>query len=97
MSKQELVGMYYKLDKAKFKLLDKGIAFHFIIKDKDGYLNTGIGTGGDMSVMSLYNLLTLFYSAGASDIETYAESVKEGIIRAHNEGWFTIQDNGGVQ
>lgn len=96
MSKQELVGMYYKLDKNKFKLLEKGISFQLIIKDNGGYLNTGIGTGGDMTILNLYNLLCLFYSAGnTGDIEGYADSVKEGIIRAHNEGWFTIQDNGG--
>lgn len=97
MSKQELVGMYYKLDKEKFKLLDKGIAFQLIIKDKDGYLNTGIGTGGDMTIINLYNLLALFYSSESNDIERFAESVKEGIVRAHNEGWFEIKDNGGNQ
>lgn len=97
MSKQELVGMYYKLDKEKFKLLEKGITFQLLIKDNDGYLNTGIGTGGDMTMMHLYNLLTLFYSSNSTDIEKFAESVKEGLIRAHNEGWFTIQANGGEQ
>ena len=95
MSKQELVGIYYKLDKNKFKLLDNGISFQLIIRDGGAYLNTGIGTGGDMTMMNLYNLLTMYYSAASCDIETFADSVKEGIIKAHEEGWFTIQDNGG--
>ena len=95
MSKQELVGIYYKLDKEKFKLMEKGIAFQFIIHDNGGYLNTGIGTGEEMSVLNLYNLLTMYYAAATCDIETFAESVKDGLIKAHNEGWFTIRENGG--
>ena len=95
MSRQELVEIYYKLDKAKFKLQDKGIAFQFIIHDNGGYLNTGIGTGGEMSILNIYNLLTMYYAGCSCSIEEYAESVKDGLIKAHKNGWFHIQDNGG--
>ena len=95
MSKQELVKIYHKLDQEKFKLLEKGVAFNFIIRDKDGYLNTGIGTGADMSMMNIYNLITL-YMAGAQEgttIDQFAESVKETLIKAYNDNIFDIKEN----
>jgi hypothetical protein len=95
MTKQELVGIYVKLDKAKFKLLEKGVAFDFVIQENGGFLHTGIGTGADMSMMALYSLVDLFKHSNSKSIEKFADSVKEGLIKAYKDGVFDIQENGG--
>ena len=95
MTKQELVNMYYKLDRDKFKLMEKGVAFNLVITENGGFLHTGIGTGEDMSMINLYSLLSLYVSAckeGAT-IEGYAESVKQGIIKAYYDNMFDIEGN----
>lgn len=95
MTKQELVGIYAKLDKGKFKLLEKGVSFQLIIHDKGDFLNTGIGTGESMSIMNLYNLVSL-YAFGAKEdatIEEYAESIKQSIIKAYTEDAFHMKEN----
>lgn len=96
MSKQEIVGIYDKLDRNKYKLLEKGIAFELIITEtgqNKGYLHTGIGTGSDMSMMALYSLLSIYKSACKSDIYSYAESVKDLLIKAYEDDIFHIEQN----
>lgn len=83
MTKSELTKIYNRLDKAKFELLDKGYAFDFMLVEKatNDFMHTGIGTGVDMTKLSLINLLNLYQARNENvDIEQFAESVKQGII-----------------
>jgi len=83
MTKSELTKIYNRLDKAKFELLDKGYAFDFMLVEKatNDFMHTGIGTGVDMTKLSLINLLNLYQARQENvDIEQFAESVKQGII-----------------
>lgn len=94
MTKQEIVTMYYKLDRGKFDLLAKGVAFDFVIRENGAFLHTGIGTGGDMSIMALYSILDLYtHGAQGVTIEDFAESVKRGIIDAYKSGAFISNEN----
>lgn len=97
MSKNELVSMYYKIDKNKYKLMEKGIAFQFTINDGTGFLNTGIGTGIQMSTINLFTLLSLFQISAkeGTTIEDFAESVKQGLIEAWENNAFDIKKSGG--
>ena len=83
MTKSELTKIYNRLDKEKFELLDKGYAFDFMLVEKatNDFMHTGIGTGVDMTKLSLINLLNLYQARRENvDIEQFAESVKQGII-----------------
>lgn len=83
MTKSELTKIYNRLNKAKFELLDKGYAFDFMLVEKatNDFMHTGIGTGVDMTKLSLINLLNLYQARQENvDIEQFAESVKQGII-----------------
>lgn len=98
MTKTELVNTFYRLDKEKFKLLQKGVSFELIIHENGGYLHTGIGTGEDMSMMVLYSLLSLFQTGKSDSIEAFADSVRDGIIEAYTKDVFKIQEfEGGYQ
>ena len=94
MSKNELVRIFNNLDTDKFDLLEKGIAFELIIKDKSNssYLHTGIGLGDDMSELCLYSLLGIYRSACTVSIEDYAESVKEALIEAEKVDLFNMRE-----
>lgn len=91
MSKEQLVRMFYELDRDNEQIHRFGCAFQFIIKEKDSFLCTGIGSGQDMSEMCLYQLLGLFKSSGAPSIEKYAESVKNLLIKAYNEKIYDME------
>lgn len=81
--KGTVVDVLNKLDKEKFELLDKGYAFDFMLVEKatNDFMHTGIGTGVDMTKLSLINLLNLYQARQENvDIEQFAESVKQGII-----------------
>ena len=91
MSKNELVQMFYKLDKGKYKLLQKGVSFQLTIEEDGKFLQTGIGTGLTMSVLNLYGIVALYKSSAKGvTIEEFAESVKQGVISAYNENAFEM-------
>ena len=91
MSKEQLARTFYELDKDMEQIHETGCSFQFIIKEKDSFLCTGIGSGSDMTEMCLYQLLGLFQSSYTKDINTYAESVKNLIIKAYNENIYDMQ------
>lgn len=93
MTKQELVNTFYKLDKGKFKLFEKGVAFELVIRENGGFLHTGIGTGNDMTMMVIYSLLGL-YSNRTEDIsiEQFADSVRDTLVRVFQDNVFDIEN-----
>ena len=100
MTRTEFMNLYAKLDKKKFDLFQKnGIAFELVVRDVKHaeFFQTGIGSGSDMSQLSLFALLSLFETAaqeGAS-IEDYAESVKKSVIEAYHGDFFHVMAAGG--
>lgn len=94
MTKQEIVSMYYKLDRGKFDLLAKGVSFDFIMHENGAFLHTGVGTGADMSIMLLYSILDLYkHGAQGVTIEQFADSVRDNIVKAYHDGAFTSNEN----
>lgn len=96
MTKQEIVGIYDKLDRGKFSALDHGVTFQFILRDRQtgSFLHTGIGTGEDMSMLLIFEALNLYRSAAQKNvsIEEFAESVKQSMIRAYDDKAFEVRD-----
>lgn len=106
MTKSKIVEIFKRLDDEKFTLLPRGIAFELVIRDKaaDQYMHTGIGDGLDMSLMSIYSLVSLYTTVkdaeqlkGDVSIEAFAESVKNQVIKAYNDKIFNMEDIGGVR
>lgn len=106
MTKSKIVEIFKRLDDEKFTLLPRGVAFELVIRDKAAgqYMHTGIGDGLDMSLMSIYSIVSLYTTVknsgqlkGDVSIEAFAESVKQQVIKAYNDNLFSMEDiNGGV-
>ena len=80
--------VYENLDKNKYDILNHGYAFDLVIIDRDGTpYHSCVGTAEQVTLMDLISITDLYkYAAkGEVNIEDYAESVKESIIRFYNE------------
>lgn len=100
MTKSKMVEFFKRFDDEKFHTYEHGTDFVFVIHDQEHnqFIHTGIGTGDSTSMMLLYSAISL-YRAGQQDpkakrvsIEDYAESVKQGIIKAWTENVFDLED-----
>ena len=106
MTKSKIVEIFKRLDDEKFTLLPRGVAFELVIRDKAAgqYMHTGIGDGLDMSLMSLYSLVSLYTTLERTgqlkdniSIEQFAESVKDQVIKAYHDNFFSMEEtNGGM-
>ena len=106
MTKSKIVEIFKRLDDEKFSLLPRGVAFELVIRDKAAgqYMHTGIGDGLDMSLMSLYSLVSLYTALEKTgqlkdniSIEQFAESIKDQVIKAYHDNLFSMEEiNGGM-
>ena len=106
MTKSKIVEIFKRLNDEKFTLLPRGVAFELVIRDKAAgqYMHTGIGDGLDMSLMSLYSLVSLYTALEKTgqlkdniSIEQFAESIKDQVIKAYHDNLFSMEEtNGGM-
>ena len=95
MTKNEIVNYFDKMDRGKFKTFQNGVAFDLVIRDlKTGdFLHTGIGSGLDMTLLSLYSLADLYKNCEpGTTVEAFAESIKNGIIESVKNNLFKSND-----
>lgn len=101
MTKSKIVEIFKRLDDEKFSLLKHGVAFEFILKDKnsDQYMHTGIGNGQDMSQLILYSIVSLYTILEKNDgfsqevsIESFCDNVRELAVKAYKEDIFHLQE-----
>lgn len=100
MTKSKIVEIFKRLDDEKFSLLKHGVAFEFVLKDKNSgqYMHTGIGDGQDMSQLILYSIVSLYTVLEKNNaftqevsIESFCDNVKELAIEAYKEDIFHLQ------
>ena len=104
MTKSKIVEIFKRLDDEKFSLIEHGVAFEFVLKDKansqyNQYMHTGIGDSQDMSQLILYSIVSLYTvlernSAFKKDvsIEDFCEDIKRLAVKAYNEDLFNLQE-----
>lgn len=101
MTKSKIVEIFKRLDDEKFSLLKHGVAFEFVLKDKNSgqYMHTGIGDGQDMSQLILYSIVSLYTILEKNDgfsheviIEAFCDSVRELAVKAYKEDMFHLQE-----
>lgn len=103
MTKSKMTELFKRFDDEKYNTYSHGVDFELIVHDREhgSYLHTGIGSGEDISMMTLYSLTSLYISSGAKEkvgIEQFAESVKNLLINAYNTDIFGISKiEGGAQ
>lgn len=101
MTKSKIVEIFKRLDDEKFSLLKHGVAFEFVLKDKDHnqYMHSGIGNGQDMTQLILYSIISLYTILEKNNaftqevsIESFCDSVRESVIKAYKEDIFHLQE-----
>ena len=101
MTKSKIVEIFKRLDDEKFSLIEHGVAFEFVLKDKANsqYMHTGIGDSQDMSQLILYSIVSLYTvlernGAFKKDvsIEDFCEDIKRLAVKAYNEDLFNLQE-----
>lgn len=99
MTKSKIVEIFKRLDDEKFSLLKHGVAFEFVLKDKDHnqYMHSGIGNGQDMTQLILYSIISLYTILEMNNaftqevsIESFCDNVKELAINAYKENLFHL-------
>lgn len=89
MTKETMYRFQERLDREKYKLVDKGIGFCFVIREGKETTNVSAGLGGDMTMMLLRQLSDL-YQFGVADKnktspEQFAESMKQNLLEYMKE------------
>lgn len=84
MTKKEVYKFQKQLDREKYALADKGIAFSFVIRENGENTHVGAGSGGDMIIIMLAQLCSL-YMFGVQDKkhvtpEKFADGIKRHLI-----------------
>lgn len=88
MDKKGIKRVYKELDKAKIELyMKQGVAFDFKMIDGGEIWHTGMGSAGEMTVMTLQALCDLFQGAEGVTFEEYAESVKDNLINYYEKDY----------
>lgn len=82
MKAKELKRILNEIDKDKFNLFFKEkVKFDFKAIFKNGEtVHTGMGSGADMTELTLISLCDIFSSTQGVTIEDFAESVKKSLI-----------------
>ena len=85
MTKEDMYRFQNQLDKEKYKLVDQGIGFCFVIREGHDTFNVGAGSGEDMMMLMLHQLYDLYHD-GVKDKhevtpERFAESMKQNLIK----------------
>lgn len=85
MTRKEVYKFQKQLDREKYALADKGIAFSFVIRENGENTHVGAGSGGDMTILMLAQLYSL-YMFGVRDKkcvtpEKFADGIKRHLIK----------------
>lgn len=100
MTKSKFVEFFKRFDEEKFSLMQHGVAFDLIVRDRDHgtYMHTGIGDNADMSQMILFSILSLYTTLDQNKaftkevtIEAFADNIKELAIKAYKDDIFHLR------
>lgn len=84
MTKRELYNFQKRLEREKYDFVGSDIAFSFVIRENGENTHVGAGSGGDMTILMLAQLYSL-YMFGVQDKkhvtpEKFADGIKRHLI-----------------